>query len=69
MANNETVTDRKRNAPAAVDEKVVAVQLSVAVSTLRAWRRRGRGPRFVRFGRAVRYRTSDIEEYLENPAG
>jgi predicted DNA-binding transcriptional regulator AlpA len=32
--------------------------------TLEVWRCYGKGPRFARFGRAVRYRLSDLENYI-----
>ena len=35
----------------ALREQEVAERLSLSIATLRAWRRRGQGPRFVRFGR------------------
>ena len=33
--------------------------------TLRKWRCIGEGPRFVRIGRAVRYRKADLDAYAE----
>jgi predicted site-specific integrase-resolvase len=43
------------NADAAMNEIEAAERLGLSVATLRAWRHRGKGPRFVRLGRAVRY--------------
>lgn len=44
----------------------VALFLSIAPQTLRAWRCQGRGPAFVKLGeRAVRYRGSDLIAYLD----
>lgn len=40
--------------------------LGLADSTLEQWRLRGKGPKFVRVGRAVRYRESDIHTYIKN---
>lgn len=34
-------------------------------STLEAWRCRGGGPRFVKMGRAVRYRQADLDAWIE----
>ena len=48
----------------ALTESQVAEQLGLSVATLRAWRHRGRGPRFVRFGRAVRYLPEDIDAFV-----
>ncbi len=38
--------------------------LGVAASTIEQWRLRGQGPRFVKLGRSVRYRLSDVNSYL-----
>ena len=42
-----------------------AVYLGLARSTLNKWRCQGEGPSFVKLGRAVRYRTVDLEGFLE----
>ena len=36
------------------------------VSTLQAWRLNGKGPSFVKFGSAVRYRRDDVDTYIEH---
>ena len=41
------------------------MQLGLSVATLRAWRLKQKGPRFVRFGRAVRYLEADIKHFVE----
>jgi integrase len=46
----------------------VAERLGLAVATLRAWRHRGTGPRFLRFGRAVRYLPADLDEFIRASA-
>jgi predicted DNA-binding transcriptional regulator AlpA len=38
--------------------------LRLAGGTLPIWRHLGKGPRFIKLGRSVRYRYSDILEYL-----
>jgi excisionase family DNA binding protein len=48
----------------ALTETEVAQRLGLSVATLRAWRMRHKGPRFVRFGRAVRYLAEDIEQFI-----
>lgn len=49
-----------------LDESEVAATLNVAVQTLRNWRWRGEGPRFVKLGkRAVRYRRGDLDAFVE----
>ena len=40
--------------------------LGVAIATLHAWRRVGKPPLFIRLGRAVRYRLSDVNELIRN---
>lgn len=49
----------------ALTEGEVAELLHMKVTTLRAWRRRGKGPKFVKFGAAVRYLSSDVAAYVE----
>lgn len=43
----------------------VAQILSIPEKTLAAWRTRRQGPLFVRVGVYVRYRSCDIEDWLE----
>ena len=38
--------------------------LGVSVSCLEAWRIKGRGPRFRKVGRLVKYADIDLEEFL-----
>ena len=52
----------------ALTEHEVAQRLGLSVATLRAWRLKRRGPRYVRFGRAVRYLASDIERFVDTCA-
>ncbi len=54
--------------PAALTERQVAEQLGLSVATLRAWRHRGKGPRFLRLGRSVRYLPSDVDEFVRASA-
>ena len=48
----------------AMTEDEVARRLCISAATLRAWRVRRKGPRYVRFGRAVRYLAADIEQFI-----
>ena len=41
----------------------VAKRLGVSRFTVRSWRLKGVGPRFLKMGRAVRYRAQDVDEY------
>jgi len=42
-----------------------AQYLNLKPSTLEVWRCQGRGPRFVRLGRSIRYRVKDLDEFME----
>lgn len=41
----------------------VAARLGVSRFTVRSWRLKGVGPRFLKMGRAVRYRPQDVDDY------
>jgi len=49
-----------------LNERDAADLLGLRPPTLRAWRFQRRGPAFVRLGRAVRYRRTDLLAYLDN---
>lgn len=49
----------------AMTEHEVARRLHISAATLRAWRVRRKGPRYVRFGRAVRYLQADIDRFIQ----
>jgi predicted DNA-binding transcriptional regulator AlpA len=56
------------NRPATVEKRTltdiqVAARLGVSRFTVRSWRLKGVGPRFLKMGRAVRYRPEDVQEY------
>jgi predicted DNA-binding transcriptional regulator AlpA len=48
----------------ALTEQEVAARFGLSVATLRAWRWKRKGPRFVRLGRAVRYLPDDLDQFL-----
>ena len=53
--------------PAMLDQKEAAQFLHVQPRTLESWRQRRIGPRFVRYSmRCVRYRTQDLQAWLDN---
>ena len=52
----------------ALTEREVADMLGLSVATLRAWRHRGKGPRFLRLGRSVRYLPSDVADFVRASA-
>ncbi|MEL6650769.1 MAG: helix-turn-helix domain-containing protein [Bacteroidota bacterium] len=41
-----------------------AEYLGLAVSTLNKWRCHGGGPIFIKMGRAVRYRSKDLDNFI-----
>ena len=47
-----------------VSERQLADLLQIPMATLRFWRWAGRGPRFRRLGRSVRYRAEDLEAWI-----
>ena len=47
-----------------LDEARLATKLGVSRSTLQSWRYRSMGPRFIKVGRLIRYRSADIDAYL-----
>ena len=52
------------------DERYASSYLGLSVQTLRAWRTQGRGPRFRKLGRCVRYRMCDLIVFVESqPSG
>ena len=52
----------------ALTEREVAELLGLSVATLRAWRHRGKGPRFLRLGRSVRYLPADLADFVRASA-
>ena len=63
-----TERDQTRDTARALTEREVADMLGLSVATLRAWRHRGRGPRFLRLGRSVRYLSSDLADFVRASA-
>ena len=47
-----------------LDEFGLARRLKVARSTLQNWRYTGRGPRWIKLGRLIRYRMTDVDAFL-----
>jgi predicted DNA-binding transcriptional regulator AlpA len=53
-----------------IDEKWLAAKLSISLAALRRWRYAGVGPKFSKFGSAVRYSLSDVEAWIASrPTG
>jgi excisionase family DNA binding protein len=60
--------DQSATTTRALTEREVAEQLGLSVATLRAWRHRGKGPRFLRLGRSVRYLPADLDDFVRASA-
>jgi excisionase family DNA binding protein len=48
-----------------LDQKTAAKLLGVSVRTLERHRITGTGPRFARLGRLIRYRRSDLDDWVQ----
>jgi hypothetical protein len=47
-----------------ITEGEAAILLRVSMSSLRRWRREGRGPVYRKIARTVRYRPDDLSEFV-----
>ncbi len=47
-----------------LDEAKLAARLGVSRATLQSWRYAGKGPRYIKIGRLIRYRAADVDAYL-----
>ncbi|MDA3918971.1 MAG: helix-turn-helix domain-containing protein [Deltaproteobacteria bacterium] len=63
MSNNQTTNQTSNQF---LNRSQAAEFLNLRKCTLEAWAIRGGGPAFVKFGRAVRYRISDLENYIKD---
>ena len=59
-----STSEQVRDGSQLLDEGRLAERLGVSRSTLQSWRYAGRGPRYLKIGRLIRYQVSDIEAYL-----
>jgi len=48
-----------------LDEHRAARYLGLRVKTLRNWRSAGKGPSYIKIGRIVRYRVTELDEFIE----
>jgi excisionase family DNA binding protein len=64
------LTDTTNPATGTIGRLLTIEQLSgylqVPIQTIYAWRHDGVGPRALKAGRALRYRRSDVDAWLEN---
>jgi predicted DNA-binding transcriptional regulator AlpA len=47
-----------------MNEKEVAAHLAVSLATIRRWRLTGAGPKATKLGGLVRYKPSDVDDFL-----
>jgi predicted DNA-binding transcriptional regulator AlpA len=53
-----------------LDEKQLASRLNLSVASARRWRLLRQGPKFLKIGASVRYRSEDVEAWLNSrPTG
>ena len=46
-------------------EKQVAEKTGLSIKTLQAWRWYGKGPKYVKLGKSVRYKVGDVLDWIE----
>jgi predicted site-specific integrase-resolvase len=49
-----------------LNEKATAKEIGVSIRTLRQWRRKGEGPPYAHFGRAIKYNKRAISKHYES---
>lgn len=57
-------TENLTNPAALLTPAQASVMLGVAVQTLAKWRHEGRGPRYLKMCRLIRYRRDELERWL-----
>lgn len=62
--NKATMGDKQTIQYVVVDEKQAASYLDVSVKTLQARRAAHKAPAFLKIGRSVRYRLTDLDAFL-----
>lgn len=65
MNNEEGRDSNMKTESHLLTAKEVARSLALSVSTLALWRQTGRGPKYLRFGRTVRYEQAEIDVWVE----
>lgn len=53
------------NQEALLDDAQAAKFLNIATGTLPVWRTKGKGPKYLKISKCVRYRVADLEEYIQ----
>ncbi len=64
MAHIDVATGLSRRNPERLSNAEAAEYLGLKAATLNKWRVYGAGPPFLKVGRLIRYRKSDLDAYL-----
>lgn len=51
---------------ALIDKKQLSDLLKVSVKTIDVWLAKGTGPKALRLGRLVRFKESEVQDFIEN---
>ncbi len=66
LSSESTTTQPKGTKPMYLTEHQVAEMTGFALQTLRNWRFRGEGPRYLKVAkRSIRYLESDVNEFMQ----
>ena len=49
-----------------INKKQLAELLNISVKTLDLWVSKGKGPRYLKIGRMVRFTKADVENFIQN---
>jgi excisionase family DNA binding protein len=63
--NTKEQTSSKSHRPSPLTTPEAAEYLGLKPGTLEIWRCNGKGPNFLKLGRACRYRLEDLEEFMD----
>jgi hypothetical protein len=66
LSRSATMTDTQPERPLTEAEVVARYAGLFKPAALRLWRRSGKGPHYLKVGRAVFYRVEDIEAFLRD---
>lgn len=64
-ATNDNTADSRTASPY-IDERQLCADLGISSVTATKWRAKVEGPPFIKVGRLVRYRRSDVEAWLSS---
>ncbi len=54
------------SAEALIDEREVARVMSMSLASVRRWRIVGQGPKYLKIGSSVRYKSEDVRAFIES---